>query len=249
MSTLASSPVLLSAGLDGCRAGWVCVGWDGSNWMAVVFATLQHSQAYIVSGARVCIDIPVGLSETGLRGCDREARRLLGPRRSSVFAAPPYFALEERSYPELNEESKRRFGRGISKQAFYLLPKIRETDSHLYTHRACCREWRETHPELCFAALQGGVPMSENKKTQAGYLQRFELLNARMGKRTVIQLMSQVDADPLSSGVSRDDILDAMVCGYVARLDAAMLSMLPEGGVERNEKGDAMAICFPSPNV
>jgi hypothetical protein len=70
-----------------------------------------------------------------------------------------------------------------------------------------------------------------------------------MGKRTVIQLMSQVDADPLSSGVSRDDILDAMVCGYVARLDAAMLSMLPEGGVERNEKGDAMAICFPSPNV
>jgi predicted RNase H-like nuclease len=99
--------------------------------MAVVFATLQHSQAYIVSGARVCIDIPIGLSETGLRGCDREARRLLGPRRSSVFAAPPYFALEERSYPELNEESKRRFGRGISKQAFYLLPKIRETDSHL----------------------------------------------------------------------------------------------------------------------
>ena len=85
MSTLASSPVLLSAGLDGCRAGWVCVGWDGSNWMAVVFATLQHSQAYIVSGARVCIDIPVGLSETGLRGCDREARRLLGPRRSSVL--------------------------------------------------------------------------------------------------------------------------------------------------------------------
>jgi predicted RNase H-like nuclease len=94
-----------------------------------------------------------------------------------------------------------------------------------------------------------GVPMSENKKTQAGYLQRFELLSARMGKRTVIQLMSQIDADPLSSGVSRDDILDAMVCGYVARLDAAMLSMLPEGGVERNEKGDAMAICFPSPNV
>ena len=148
-----------------------------------------------------------------------------------------------------NFDSAGRFGRGISKQAFYLLPKIRETDSHLYTHRACCREWREAHPELCFAALQDGVPMSENKKTQAGYLQRFELLSARMGKRTVIQLMSQIDADPLSSGVSRDDILDAMVCGYVARLDAAMLSMLPEGGVERNEKGDAMAICFPSPNV
>lgn len=217
--------------------------------MAVAFATLRHSLSYIASEARVCIDIPIGLSETGVRGCDTQARRLLGPRRSSVFAAPPYFALEERCYPELNEESKRRFGRGISKQAFYLLPKIRETERHLRAHRARCREWREAHPELCFAALQGGVPMSENKKTQAGYLQRFELLSARMGKRTVAQLMSQIEAGPLSSGVSRDDILDAMVCGYVARLDAAMLCMLPEGGVERNEMGDAMAICFPSPNV
>jgi len=46
--------------------------------------------------------------------------------------------------------------------------------------------------------------------------------------------------------VARDDILDAMVCGYVARLDSKQLRALPEGGVEQNERGDAMQIWFPS---
>ena len=232
-----------SAGLDGCRAGWVCVGWDGRKWVTAVFASLEHSLASIVSGARVCIDIPVGLSETGLRACDREARQLLGPRRSSVFAAPPNFAMQERSYLELNSESKRRYGRGISKQAFYLLPKIRETARHLCEHLAHCQDWREAHPELCFAALQGGVPMRDSKKTPEGYLQRLALLQVLMGSRAVTELICELDAQ---AGVAKDDILDAMVCGYVARLDVEKLCALPRGDVERNERGDAMQIWFPS---
>jgi predicted RNase H-like nuclease len=240
------APLMRSAGLDGCRAGWVCIGWDGRKWAATVFASLAQSLAYVASGARVCIDMPVGLSETGLRACDQEARRLLGPRRSSVFAAPPSFAMQEMSYAELNRESKRRYGRGISKQAFYLLPKIRETARHLQDHRDRCQDWREVHPELCFAALQGGVPLSENKKTQAGYRQRMAILSARLGARAVTRLIDKLDAHPLRAGVSRDDILDAMVCGYVARLDSNQLRALPAGDVERNERGDAMQIWFPS---
>lgn len=227
----------------------MCIGWDGRKWSALVFTTLADSLAFIAPSARVCIDIPVGLSETGLRACDTEARRLLGPRRSSVFPAPPHFALEERGYAELNAESKRRYGRGISKQAFYLLPKIRETARLLHTHHAYCANWREAHPELCFAALQGGVPMSESKKTASGYVQRLALLQKRMGRRAVAKLMEQLDAHPLRSGVSKDDILDAMVCGYVARLDKSMLRELPDGQVERSPTGEAMTISFPTFHV
>jgi len=214
-----------------------------------VFANLEHSLASIVSGASVCIDIPIGLSETGVRACDIKARGLLGPRRSSVFAAPPLFALEPRDYADLNNESKRRYGRGISKQAFYLLPKIREAARHLCDHRTRCQHWRETHPELCFAALQGGTPMSANKKTQGGYLQRLALLRARMGTRSVTRLIRELNAHPLRAGVAKDDMLDAMVCGYVARLGCAMLGTLPEGEVERNARGEVMQITFPLPNV
>ena len=241
--------MFLSAGLDGCRSGWVCVGWDGRSWTAQVFATLAESSAFIAPDARVCIDIPIGLSETGLRACDTQARRLLGPRRSSVFPAPPHFSLQDRSYADMNAESKRRYGRGISKQAFNLLPKIRETARHLQDNRECCEEWREAHPELCFAALQAGVPMSESKKTESGYFQRLALLQKRMGHRAVAKLMKQVFAHPLRSGVSKDDILDAMVCGYVARLDKSMLRELPDGQVERSPTGEAMTISFPTFHV
>jgi len=241
--------MFLSAGLDGCRSGWVCIGWDGSEWTAQVFASLGDSLAFIAPRARVCIDIPVGLSETGLRACDVEARRLLGPRRSSVFPAPPYLSLKERSYAELNAESKRRYGRGISKQAFYLLPKIREAARHLQDNRTRCQEWREAHPELCFAALQGGEPMTESKKSKLGYSQRLALLRKRMGRHSVAKLMEQVDAHPLRPGVSRDDVLDAMVCGYVARLDRKVLRELPEGRVERSVAGEPMTISYPSFHV
>ena len=227
----------------------MCIGWDGRKWSAQVFTTLADSLAFIAPSARVCIDIPVGLSETGLRACDTEARRLLGPRRSSVFPAPPHFALEERGYAELNAESKRRFGRGISKQAFYLLPKIREAARLLRAHRAYCANWREAHPELCFAALQGGVPMSESKKTASGYVQRLALLQKRMGRRAVAKLIEQLDAHPLRSGLAKDDVLDAMVCGYVARLDKEMLREVPEGWIEGSANGDAMTISFPSFHV
>jgi predicted RNase H-like nuclease len=93
--------------------------------------------------------------------------------------------------------------------------------------------------------LQGGVPLSENKKTQAGYRQRMAILRARLGARAVTRLIDKLDAHPLRAGVARDDILDAMVCGYVARLDSKQLRALPEGGVEQNERGDAMQIWFP----
>jgi predicted RNase H-like nuclease len=64
--------------------------------------------------------------------------------------------------------------------------------------------------------------------------------------RAVTRLIDKLDAHPLRAGVARDDILDAMVCGYVARLDSKQLRALPEGGVEQNERGDAMQIWFPS---
>ena len=85
--------------------------------------------------------------------------------------------------------------------------------------------------------------MRDSKKTPEGYLQRLALLQVLMGSRAVTELICELDAQ---AGVAKDDILDAMVCGYVARLDVEKLCALPRGDVERNERGDAMQIWFPS---
>ena len=95
----------------------------------------------LAPSAIVCIDMPIGLSENGVRACDQAARRQLGPRASSVFPAPPRLALEEAAYADINSESKRRFGRGVSKQAFYLLPKIRELESILSRPEVRALNW------------------------------------------------------------------------------------------------------------
>ena len=95
-------------GLDGCRAGWVLVTVpaDDAAGAAVldvsVVANLDTVRADLEAGRLVAaaIDIPIGLPSRVPRPCDREARRLLGPRRSSVFPAPVRSAVAVGTYAQ-----------------------------------------------------------------------------------------------------------------------------------------------------
>lgn len=234
----------LAAGIDGCRAGWIIAGWDGTAWALERVETLADVAPLMRNRATVCIDMPIGLSVTGARQCDVAARRLLGPRRSSVFPAPPRMALADRPYAELNTASKQRFGRGLSKQTFYLLPKIRETEALLRGGLCRAQEWLETHPELCFTALNDGAPMQHNKKTDAGFRERITVLERSL-QYSIHSLVKQTQERTLRSQVLRDDLLDAMVCGVVACLPADRRVSVPVGEVEIDEVGLRMAITCP----
>lgn len=240
-----SAGPFLAAGLDGCRAGWVCAGWDGEVWSLTLFPNLTSVVPCLAPRSTVCIDIPIGLSDDGIRGCDRDARKMLGPRRSSVFSAPPRLALPEAPYADINAASKRHCGRGISKQAFYLLPKIREAEQLLRSASGRYASWLETHPELCFCALNGGIPMQDNKKTDAGYQQRLSLLEGRISRSMLEGMLSRLDRETPRSHCARDDMIDALVCGVVATLDAAQRACLPQDGDEYDAVGLPMRICYP----
>ncbi len=235
----------LAAGIDGCRAGWVIAGWDGSAWALERIETLADVAPLMHQQATVCIDMPIGLSVTGKRECDVAARRLLGLRRSSVFPAPPRMALIDRPYAELNTASKRRFDRGLSKQTFHLLPKIRETEAFLRGGLCRTQDWLETHPELCFTALNNGTPMQHNKKTDAGFRERIDILE-RSSQYSIRSLVTQIQERTLRSQVLRDDLVDAMVCGVVACLPADRRMSVPVGEVEIDEVGLRMAITCPA---
>jgi predicted RNase H-like nuclease len=74
---------------------------------------------------------------------------------------------------------------------------------------------RESHPELCFWALNGNRAMQYNKKKRAGQQERLAVLEDYFPQCHA--LYGQVCAEFLRRQVARDDIIDAMVCAVTAK--------------------------------
>jgi predicted RNase H-like nuclease len=178
------------AGADGCRGGWLVADDDG---IAVVpsFAAVM-ARGYAVVG----VDMPIGLPDRWFRAADREARRLLGPRRSSVFPVPPRDLLDATSWDEANIASRARYGQGLPRQTWHLFPKLREVDASVTP----ADEDRvvEISPECAFLVMTG-EPLPP-KRTAAGRRARIDAVQAAFGP--------EVALGPLR-GAAPDDVLDA----------------------------------------
>lgn len=164
-------------GVDGARRGWVGVVWDGASPVPCFAPTLEALCRQAASDtariAVLAIDMPIELEPTDRRRCDEEARPLLGARRSSLFAPPLLDAIDHPTYATANAWSKAAVGRGISKQAWMLVSKIREVRS--FATRTDLRI-HEAFPELSFRAMNGGHPLRYAKRTWIGMASRLELL-------------------------------------------------------------------------
>ena len=113
--------------------------------------------------AAAAIDIPIGLAGTGRRrACDVEARRLIGPRRSSVFPAPVRTVLGAATYDEACAALARRLRAGDLAAALQH-PGQDPRGRPLQSPRLQARLF-EMHPELSFTVL-AGAPMQSNKRT------------------------------------------------------------------------------------
>jgi predicted RNase H-like nuclease len=215
-------------GLDGCRAGWVLVtlSFVADDAAAspnvpvprfepgeVVVRMIRHLAELgddLDSGrlAAAAIDIPLGLPPSGPRAADIEARRLLGPRRSSVFPAPARPVLGSRTYEEACARSRAACGKAISRQLFNILPKIQEADMV----QSCARQHRlvEMCPELSLSFI-AGAPMAHPKTTSDGRAERLEALGSVFGR----SLVARHAAHP-PAGARADDVLDAFAGAWTA---------------------------------
>jgi len=92
-------------GVDWGSTGWICAVLDDEGrWDARLhpsFASVWHNHGDADS---ILVDIPIGLTEEGLRECDREAADVLADRQGSVFYTPPRPVLGARSYPDAKAE-------------------------------------------------------------------------------------------------------------------------------------------------
>lgn len=186
--------VLRVCGIDGCRSGWVVASTEG---VTVVRSLPEVLGEFDLIG----IDMPLGLSESGFRDCDAEARKLLKKRACTVFPAPPRSLVHVDDYHAANLESRRRFGRGVPRQAHALWPKIREVDAVARAHPG---RLVEIHPECSFVELTGVVPPS--KHSEPGKIFRETALREAFGR-----------LPERPSGAKWDDVLDAQVVLWSAR--------------------------------
>lgn len=183
----------------------------------------------------VGVDMPIGLPGQAQRQSDSQARELLGPRRSSLFWTPPLCVLDATDHPEANRLSRENTGRGLSIQAFHLLPKVREVRAVLTPEDLSPQAWpqaAEVHPETSFAVL-AGQPMSASKRQPAGKAERMAALAPEFDNLGT--------APPSLSGATPDDLLDAAAAAWTTRRMAASAAMVL-GQDDLDETGYPMAI-------
>jgi predicted RNase H-like nuclease len=217
-------------GVDGWRGAWVGALLDGRSVrllnLADVAAVLAVPDADVVA-----VDMPIGLSDDGVRRCDVEARRRLGRAGSSVFPAPLRAVLTAGDHPTACDVSRAASGKALSVQAWNLVPAIRALDDALgdpplgHVH--------EVHPELAFRALDDRV--QDPKITARGLAQRLAAL------RRVMDVDDALLAAP--ARVPAVDALDACAAAWSAQriADGVAESV---GDHARDARGRPMRISF-----
>ncbi len=205
-------------GIDGCRAGWLWVSAEGESFRAGILPELRQwpasGDAAIAGGGplrQVAVDMPIGLPEAGARSCDRQARALLGhPRGTSVFPAPIRPMLAATSHAEACAIGRSRDGRGLTIQAWNLLPRIRQLDALLRSGTIGPGLIREAHPELIFR-LWAGASLAHGKRSAAGRAERLALIGRRWPGA-----MAACRRQLPPGGWAADDLLDALACLHAA---------------------------------
>ncbi len=207
------------AGVDGCPGGWIAAVLD--EGMQVRWQELRSATELRGLADRICVDIPIGLPETGRRAFESEVRRRLGRRGSSVFPTPVRAVLTEAapggSYQRACELSREHCdGRAISRQTWWITDKIADVDAALAAWPGADEIVAEAHPELAFAMMNGGQALSR-KKSAEGQAQRATLLRAwlDLSPADLEALLAQPEAR--TGGARSDDRLDALACTWTAQ--------------------------------
>ncbi|MFT5015057.1 MAG: putative RNase H-like nuclease [Patiriisocius sp.] len=213
-------------GVDGCKSGWFAV-WEGrSGLQSQVYPSIVDLWEEHKHATRILIDVPMGLKVSTDRLIEKQVRKLLGPRRSSVFPVPCLAAAYAKDYPAASAINRTQIGKGLSKQAWFITPKICDVDRLLIQSSRARDTLGECHPELAFATFNL-APLTYSKKTAEGQNQRQELLNLRFAEPRAF--IENCLAQYPRSVLQIDDCMDALILLATARNARRLDDRLEEG--------------------
>lgn len=197
------------AGIDGCGSRWLAIAQEPGRRQYVA-KVLETEELAAQTWDLIAIDIPIGLPDCGRRAADLEARKFIQPRGSSVFPTPIRPALTARTWEEGCDITRAADGRGISRQTFAILPKVRDIDHHFRTTSLRDRLF-EVHPEVSFAAW-GQQPMRFAKRHHQGHEDRRALIARYFGEDAFDSVRDQLRGQKAAA----DDIADAFAALWSA---------------------------------
>jgi predicted RNase H-like nuclease len=219
-----------SAGIDGCRGGWIAVSVrKASNTYTLEVETLRvfgqddfEALVEVLEGNDlVLIDIPIGLPDRGERLSDFAVRKVLGPRGRSIFPIPVRDAVYAETYEEACRINAEITGKKISRQTWNILPKIRTIDTFLRSGKDYRHTLRESSPEYCFALTTGRgdeFPRqffpAHSKRSREGMRERSDVLDAyiRNWKNRSADVLSLYPGEIIAA----DDLTDAGILAVSA---------------------------------
>lgn len=221
-------------GVDGAPDGWIAVRYDDEFVDVTRYGNIEKLWAENEDAETILVDIPIGLREASAepRECDAAARKYLSPRRhTSVFPVPIRAAAHKKEYEDAKAEQEEKTEGSLGVQSHAIADKIRELDDLLRADTDARETIRESHPEVCFAALNGGEPMTYSKTGQpaAAFWERAAVLEAVDDDfRDHLWTAGETIADWDAPECSNDDLLDAFALALTASDQSNDLATLPE---------------------
>lgn len=209
-----------SIGIDGCKGGWITAvicGGELHLYKFASFAELAEKQFEKQPFDACLVDMVIGLqgNDEQIRP-DTVAREILKRRRgapSTVFPAPCRKAVYGENKEERRQANVEILHKKISSPADAIIPKMREVDEFLQTTPRYKNKILESHPEVCFARLNGQV-LSSSKHEKEGIRERVAVIAGYLPEVTehwVVQKARQMNC-------SRDDITDSVCLAIVANM-------------------------------
>ena len=163
-------------------------------------------------------------------------------RASSVFTPPARPSISIDDYQTASITNFGLTGRKLSKQAWGIVPKIKEVDELMQSGSAARDLLVEVHPELLFRSLNDQRPMQYNKKKAAGRAERLEVLRSRLP--TTDDIYEDALSSYLRKNVARDDILDALVAAVAGYRSHGNMINVPQPS-EVDPTGLLMRMAIP----
>ncbi|TVR15998.1 MAG: DUF429 domain-containing protein [Balneolaceae bacterium] len=204
-----------TAGIDGCKAGWILITFDDTPAYKIL-RTNEELKHELTEADLTFIDMPIGLEdENYTRKCDQLLRNKLGADyASSVFSPPIRPALQAPSYVEASMQSYEYTEKKLTIQAWNITPKIRVLDQFLSEDRELSKKVLESHPELLFMNLNGGM-IYQKKNTKKGLRHRLDLVKEH--EPIAADFFREIKEEYRRNEVEEDDIVDAMVLALAAK--------------------------------
>lgn len=233
-----------SVGIDGCRGGWIAASICGGILNLYRFDSLKEAVDHLQFDACL-IDMVIGLqgNESQVRP-DGMARRILKGRASTVFPAPCRKAV----YGETKEERLRAntevLHKKFTSQTDAIIPKMRETDEFLQSNVSYKNRIQESHPEVCFARLNGSVLLT-GKHDAEGIKERIAVIAGYLPE--VTEEWVSVTTGKLKC--RKDDIIDSICLAIVADLSMQGKTETIPPEPEMDDTGLLMQMVIPKAGI